>query len=135
VGVVLVIKCSSVAELYMKHVYIKHRAWVWGEPRSLPFSSKLCLELGATRASLQLRPGGGYTGQFVPAWWRWRQGKLLQFPKKEVIAVASFIIYRGCKNCSSLTESFLNRVPSCCPSWRWCTQAAASHRALSRDSS
>jgi hypothetical protein len=41
--------------------------------------------IGGTEAGLRLRPGGEYVSRFVLARWRWRQGEMLQLPKKEVV--------------------------------------------------
>jgi hypothetical protein len=93
--VVFAIKCSTLVYLYIKHIYMKCRTWVWGGPRSPPLSFKLSLELGAPRFGLRLRPSGEYTGQFFPARWQWRQSQLSQLPKKErssMLPVLSIVV-------------------------------------------
>jgi hypothetical protein len=118
VGVVFTIKYLSWAKLYIKHIYIRRSAWVWGGPRSPP-------------VLVQATPGTGGPKSWPTAMSQRRVRRsihpdVVAMAARRIVAasegggraVTSFFICRGHLNCSSLTERFLNYTSSYCLSWR-----------------
>jgi hypothetical protein len=67
------------------------------DPGCRYFSSSYAWNWGPQELAYDYVPAASTPVNLFLVWWQWRQGELLQLPKKEVIAVTNFVICRGYK--------------------------------------